>query len=400
MTVKVSSDNKSGETRVPVKVGPQSGTNVIDLDQEAGFIIEQNARVRQLDDVYQRLPAKQASDPNINFLGSSYSGTDIKVIAHLYDTVNWRDKEITDLELQKAIADSVVNGGVSLLTGGGFARFADAAANDVLTFTERRTVFIQATGLSENDEAEQQALKILLGAVFGSGNFSFLGVARMRIENEALVQSYTARSLELEGQIGHLKEIESESSSTIALGTLQTFSISSHREKSAVRALGHSYAKGYTRGPRTLAGSMIFTIFDEHPLLKLIRAMGISRHYGDRDTELSTLLPDQLPPIDLTIVFANEYGSLSDFRLYGIEFVNDGATYSIEDLLSEEIINFVARDADVMTSRGNVRISRLQTGKFNETDDKDINGSSLLFDNNSYNQYLEKLKVRRRIKNR
>ena len=145
---------------------------------------------------------------------------------------------------------------------------------------------------------------------------------------------------------------------------------------------------------------MIFTIFNEHALSRLVRAMGNSRTYGERDTELSTLLPDQLPPIDLTLVFANEYGSLSDLRLYGVEFVTDGQVFSIEDLLSESTMNFVCRDADIMTSRGRVRLSRQQRGMFNDKDDKDLTGSSLLFDNSSYNEYLSRIGTRRRLTNR
>jgi len=145
---------------------------------------------------------------------------------------------------------------------------------------------------------------------------------------------------------------------------------------------------------------MIFTIFNEHALSSLIRGMAASTTYGERDTELSTLLPDQLPPIDLTIVFANEYGSLSDFRLYGVEFFTDGSVFSIEDLLSEQTMQFVCRDADVMTSRGRIRLSRLQRGMFNGKDDKDKTGSSLLFDNQQYEEYLDRLGVRRRLLNR
>lgn len=397
MTAKVSKDNVSGEIRVPVKAGPQSGRNLIDLDQEASNQLVMNQIERDLEDAYNTLPANQENHPSINFLGSSYSGVDIKVVAHLYDTANWRDDEIKKMEDEKKVTDEVVDGCVSLQTAG-FSFFADDAANDVLTFDERRRLFIQKTGLSESEN--QKSLNIILSAVFRTGNFSFLGVARMRRDNDSLTRAMALRSKELKEKLEHLRSIQEESSTTIELGTLQTISVQSHREKYAVRALGHSYARGYTRGTRTIAGSMIFTIFNEHALLKLIRAMGRSQTYGEKDMELSTLLPDQLPPIDITIAFANEYGALSDFRLYGVEFVNDGATYSIEDLLSEQIINFVCRDADIMTSRGKVRLSRLQKGMFNETPDKDVAGSSLLFNNNAYDEYVNKLRVRRSLKSR
>jgi hypothetical protein len=398
MAVKVSSDNVSGEIQIGLK-GTQPGTGERELNEAASTQANQAWVNDGINNAYKTLPAKQGAEDNINFLGSSYSGADVKVIAHLYDTVQWRDKEIADLDAELRLMDSVRNGCLALSGGLGLGRFADPGANDALTYTERRRIFIQATSLSESDEAE--ALGILLRSVFRSGNFSFLGIARMRRDNDNLLESTKARIAAINTNLENLRAIKEESSATVALGTLQTLSVQSHREKFAVRALGMTYAKNYTRGPRTIAGSMIFTVFNEHPLLKLIRAMGISKRYGEKDADLSSLLPDQLPPIDLTIAFANEYGSLSDFRLYGVEFVNDAVVYSIEDLLSEQSINFVCRDADVMTSRGKVRLSRLQGGMSSEVGEtRDIAASELLFSNNDYEAYLDKLSIRRRLKNR
>jgi hypothetical protein len=47
---------------------------------------------------------------------------------------------------------------------------------------------------------------------------------------------------------------------------------------------------------------------------------------------------------------ANEYGAVSRMALYGVEFLNTGYTFSIEDLLLEEIVQFVARDIDPLNS--------------------------------------------------
>ena len=82
--------------------------------------------------------------------------------------------------------------------------------------------------------------------------------------------------------------------------------------------------------------------------------------YDTLDHSAPSLLPDQLPPLDLSIVFVNEYGSQSKMAIYGVEFVNDGVTYSIEDLLTEQVINFMARDIDIMTDYGKVKLSHLR----------------------------------------
>ena len=108
-----------------------------------------------------------------------------------------------------------------------------------------------------------------------------------------------------------------------------------------------------------------------------------------------------MPPIDLTIIFANEYGSISKAAIYGVEFMNDGYTLSIEDLLTEEVINFVARDVDPMVSLGYIGLQRSQRGMHFSRDGTPTDGSKLLFTSkNSYDDYLQKLGVRRSLLNR
>ncbi len=131
---------------------------------------------------------------------------------------------------------------------------------------------------------------------------------------------------------------------TKTLAELQTISISTDRDKRPVRAFGQVSVRGFCRGPRMVAGSMIFTVFDRHVLWEIL---GASNY--DADDAFRPALMDQLPPIDITISFANEYGSLSRMSLYGVEFVSEGRTMSIENLLLEDVVQYVARDIDIMT---------------------------------------------------
>jgi hypothetical protein len=205
----------------------------------------------------------------------------------------------------------------------------------------------------------------------------------------------------LQETITKAQDVKNVASTTFELGTLQTLSIQSHREKNPVRALGTSYVKGYTRGQRTIAGSMIFTLFDEHALAALIRAMNhdTAKRYGEMyDTDLSSLMIDQLPPIDLTILFCNEYGAMSKMSLYGVEFINNGMTLSIEDILTEEVVNWVARDIDEMVRIEDRPFIQTQRGIQYNSNQKDKTGSNLLVGNrNSYNEFLKKIGVRRRL---
>lgn len=400
------SNSRDGDTRIPVTPSKNAGQQVIDLDEEASALISKHNIERQMNAAYNTLPSqKQTEDSKVlNFLGSSYSGVDIKVIAHLYGT-QFKEAKTDDLEDQREFNELMVLGCTNLL--GGLGGLADNSANDVLTFDERKQIFTQTLNLdSDPSDQKDKAITTLIQQIFYPGDFSFLGVAKMRRKAEKIQSSSRQMVLNLNDRIRRLSLLKGSAESTLPLASLQTISVSSHREKFAVRALGHSYAKAYTRGPRTIAGSMIFTIFEEHPLLKLIHAVDPQDEFSAGEADITTFLPDQLPPIDLTVVFANEYGSLSDFRLYGVEFGNDGATYSIEDLLSEEVLTFVARDVDIMTKRGKVRLSRAQAALNGDPTglmaidalEGGTTASSLLFNNRDYQEHISRLGLRRRLK--
>jgi hypothetical protein len=59
-------------------------------------------------------------------------------------------------------------------------------------------------------------------------------------------------------------------------------------------------------------------------------------------------MSDQLPPLDISLLFANEYGALSIMTIYGLEFFQEGSTFSVHDLYSENVMQWVARDIDLM----------------------------------------------------
>lgn len=143
---------------------------------------------------------------------------------------------------------------------------------------------------------------------------------------------------------------------TKTLGNLQTISYSIFREKFPVRALGHVGEKGRTRGGRTIAGSMVFTVFDRHVLLDFLR-----QNPGDRAlnsispsglADLSHVMVDQIPPFDVVIHFANEYGFASMLVIYGIEISAEGQVMSIEDLITENTLQYTATHMSLMAPDG------------------------------------------------
>lgn len=126
------------------------------------------------------------------------------------------------------------------------------------------------------------------------------------------------------------------------LGSLQTISYSIFRDVQPVRSLGKTYAVGYTRGPRTIAGTMVWTTLDQYVL-----AEALKYSYVD-DYDPTTILIDQIPPFNIIITFNNEYGDVATMGIYGIRMVNEGSTFSIDDLITEQTNTYIAADIDMI----------------------------------------------------
>jgi hypothetical protein len=73
------------------------------------------------------------------------------------------------------------------------------------------------------------------------------------------------------------------------------------------------------------------------------------------DSELvSPWFTDQIPPFDVTLAAANEYGSLAVMRIYGVELLNEGYGVSVDDIVSEQQHTYIARTIVPWKSAGSV----------------------------------------------
>ena len=98
---------------------------------------------------------------------------------------------------------------------------------------------------------------------------------------------------------------------------------------------------------------MIFTVFNEHVLYDFL-----DFHASDFDSVgFTAAILDQIPPVDILVTFANEYGAVSRMTIYGVEFVDEGQTMSIEDILTENVVHYVARDIDPMQAVSKRKVS-------------------------------------------
>ena len=174
------------------------------------------------------------------------------------------------------------------------------------------------------------------------------------------------------------------------IAELQAISYSITREKAPLYTMGSADPRSFSRGKRGIAGTLIFLVFDRHALLGTFgvyqdNAIQQMKFLSDRDdvrpeatssdpfsagiatasniavgatvqeaespltsvaSDQEVVAPwfaDQIPPFDITLAAANEYGSLAVMRIYGVEILNEGFGVSIDDILSEQQMTYVAR---------------------------------------------------------
>lgn len=172
----------------------------------------------------------------------------------------------------------------------------------------------------------------------------------------------------------------------VVIGELQAVTLSVHREKAPVYTMGSADPRSFSRGKRGIAGSLVFTVFDRDALIEALKDQVSSENTfqrigGDSDSTVMTIdewdkmmsgnintsgsssdtaksvassatirYGDEVPPFDITISFANEYGQKAVQTIYGVELLNEGVGYSMDNVISEKACTFVARRIDYLKS--------------------------------------------------
>lgn len=170
------------------------------------------------------------------------------------------------------------------------------------------------------------------------------------------------------------------------IAELQAISYSITREKAPIYTMGSPDPRAFARGKRGIAGTLIFVMFDQHALLsafrdlmfqsdvddifpeftgqdsgelaKAIAKSNSSRTAGspieEQESPLGGLVAgdqenaspwytDQIPGFDITLAAANEYGALAIMKIFGVEILNEGYGISIDDIVSEQQMTYIAR---------------------------------------------------------
>ena len=99
----------------------------------------------------------------------------------------------------------------------------------------------------------------------------------------------------------------------------------------------HEFICNHFKVHNTVAGSMIFTVFDSYAFYRIKEYNDLARKNG------IFTLADMLPPFDIVLSFQNEYALFSNMKIYGVTIVDEGGTMSIDDLMIESTYTWMAR---------------------------------------------------------
>ena len=135
---------------------------------------------------------------------------------------------------------------------------------------------------------------------------------------------------------------------------------------------------------RGIAGTLVFTVFDRDALIDAMqdhikREKTFHRIGNDNVNEFSRIsidewdkqmtdaaaqnastitknisnaatpeYDDEVPPFNITISFANEYGQKAVVVIYAVEILNESTGFSIDNVVSEKACTFVARRVGFM----------------------------------------------------
>lgn len=205
----------------------------------------------------------------------------------------------------------------------------------------------------------------------------------------------------------------------VELESFNTLSVSVYEAKSQARALGYRGVKGTAGAIRTISGSFIMTVIEDHPLRVLadVTELYLKKEnlpWGqwsldkwnngtgtamDRNYFYNRLVTT-LPPFNLLAIYVSEGAQFSlplsidstytiddivnipgaVYLIEGVDFISDGLVTSIHDIVSENTFTYIAQNFMPM-SKNDLKSSALKHNLPNIDYGKEAILKGLLFDN-------------------
>jgi hypothetical protein len=155
--------------------------------------------------------------------------------------------------------------------------------------------------------------------------------------------------------------------------------------------MGSADPRSFSRGKRGIAGSLVFTVFDKEVFSSIAEqsknvgtddftqfwtnqgnlgnaAVNANTSTGDfynmSTDDWENLLnntnqqyfqksnyryTDEIMPFDVTITMHNEYGQSASMSILGVEILNEGSGYGIDDITTSKACTFIARKITQLT---------------------------------------------------
>lgn len=171
---------------------------------------------------------------------------------------------------------------------------------------------------------------------------------------------YFDDSLDLETYKGGARNIT-------PLEGLATISYSIYEAKSPVRRLGERSVAGYTKGIRTIAGSMVFLVVEDHPFASILTEENKTGAWSsDKNSKGKSFratggyVSSMLRPFNIglfyktEVAFDDKKGHVTEYShgnnvgahlvISGVEIVSEGMVTSVNDMVTEVTMQFVAHD--------------------------------------------------------
>lgn len=141
------------------------------------------------------------------------------------------------------------------------------------------------------------------------------------------------------------------------LGTLSEISLSTHRPKYEVLSMGSNSPKGYTAGPRVVAGQLVFAMFNAHIMYDI--AAYYNKFSASDDSKTNSILnlyadmhdrhEDELPMFDIIMNCCNNDGIVSHSAIWGVSLIDSQFGLGISIPAADITYTYVAIDYKPLT---------------------------------------------------
>lgn len=177
----------------------------------------------------------------------------------------------------------------------------------------------------------------------------------------------------------------------VLLTSMATISLSIHEAKSPVRRLGERGISGVSRSLRTIAGSIVFLVLKDHPLRELAikdpanfypeligysrdlnyRGVGGISGFDVKDNKMVNKISSLISPFNIVLNYSTEVNvqnEIASLMIEGVEIVTEGIVTSVNDMVSEVVVQFIAQNVITLTHSGSKNINDI-IGSYQSNDE-------------------------------